>query len=205
MRSTTASPAAVTAAAIAAAAALAAAATPAAAQNWNRPAPPVAQECQQSLNNNRLGGAAVGAAIGAVAGSQLAGRGQRTEASVLGAVIGGLAGRELAGRRLACDDAAYNQGRVVSGGSHPNYGYNNNYNNNYNNGYGYQAPQPAYDPYYNQGYQGGYSHQTSYTPPRQVRGQCGWGEARYTTPDGRVSRQDVWMCLDRRGAWVVQQ
>lgn len=187
------------------------AAGPAAAQQWGQPVP-VPQECQQRVNDNRLAGAAVGAGLGAVVGSNVAGRGNRTEGAVLGAVLGAAVGQQVGRGRIACDDPVYNQGynpgynqgRPVpqqppqqswnNGYGHPNYGYNDGYS------------QPTYNGGYQQPYgHPGYTYQTSYVPPRQVRGQCGWGEARYTTPDNRVSSEAVWMCRGRRGEWVIQQ
>lgn len=180
-----------------------AAATPAAAQRYVPPGT-ISQECQQSLNNNRLTGAALGAGLGAVAGSNVASRGRRTEGAVLGAVLGAVAGRAVAGNRLACDDAAYNQDRRAASYGQPQYGARDRFYNP--GGYAPDYRQPAHNPYAH-GYQGGYReqpYQASYAPPREVRGSCGWGEARYVTPDGGVTRQDVYMCQDRGGAWVIQ-
>lgn len=103
---------------------------------------------------NQVVGGLIGAGLGAVAGSQLAGSGARTEGSVLGAVVGGLAGAAIA-------DGRRNRGYY---GSQPY--YNNGYYNQgyYNQGF-YQQPR-----YYNSGYYS-YSQPTVrynsyYTQPR---------------------------------------
>ena len=51
----------------------------------------------QSNGDQQLVGGAIGAVVGGVLGSQVAGSGARTEGSVLGAVIGGVAGAAIAG------------------------------------------------------------------------------------------------------------
>ena len=48
------------------------------------------------VNTNSLFGGTVGAGIGGIAGSQIAGSGNRTEGAVIGAVVGGLAGSAIA-------------------------------------------------------------------------------------------------------------
>lgn len=47
---------------------------------------------QDDCGNNTVAGAAVGAGVGALAGSGMAGRGHRTDGSLLGAVVGGVLG-----------------------------------------------------------------------------------------------------------------
>jgi uncharacterized protein YcfJ len=168
------------------------------AQSYGNRYTPVTQECQQSVNNNRLAGGLIGAVAGAVVGKQVAGRNARTEGQVLGAVVGAVAGSEIGKRRLACDDGAYNNAPQRQGAYHQNsYGYNNSYNNSgytnggYNNGYRHHHDDRAY--------------QASYTPPVATRQECGWGEAALRRPDGLYERQQVWMCRDNRGAWQVAQ
>jgi Glycine zipper 2TM domain len=160
------------------------------AQSYGNRGYAIPQECQQSVNNNRLAGGVVGAVAGAVLGKQLAARNSRTEGQVLGAVVGAVAGQHIAKGRLACDDAAYNGGyqpRRESNYRPQNYGYSN-HNQHYDD----------------RRYNNGYAYQTSYTPPRQIRQECGWGEAALRRPDGLHERQQVWMCRDSRGQWQVQ-
>ena len=49
-------------------------------------------QCRSDRTSRTGSGAIIGGGLGAVAGSQLAARGRRTEGSVLGAVVGGLIG-----------------------------------------------------------------------------------------------------------------
>jgi hypothetical protein len=158
----------------------------AAAQNYGY-APPT-QGCQQSVNNNRLAGGAIGAVAGAVLGKQISGRNARSEGQVLGAVIGAVAGSEIGRRRVACDDIAYRGTQPVQrqGAYQQNgYGYSNYDNGGYNQNHGYQDR----------------AYQASYNPPAAYRQQCGWGERSVRQPDGRVLSQNVWMCQANDGQW----
>jgi Glycine zipper 2TM domain len=169
---------------VVAAAAAMSAPTFASAQNYGY-APP-SQDCQQSLNNNRLAGGAIGAVAGAVLGKQISGRNARSEGQVLGAVLGAVAGSEIGRRRVACDDAAYrgNQPAPRQGAYRPNgYGYSNNEHQGYNNGYQDRT------------------YQASYRPPVVQRQQCGWGEQSVRSPDGRNQAVNVWMCQANDGNW----
>jgi hypothetical protein len=170
---------------IAAAAAAMSAPTLVSAQNYNNGYAPPTQQCQQSLNNNRLAGGAIGAVAGAVLGKQIAGRNARSEGQVLGAVIGAVAGSEIGRRRVACDDYAYrgNQPAPRQSSYRPNgYGYSNYENQGYNNNQ---------DRAYN----------ASYRPPVAQRQQCGWGEQSVRSPSGHYQTQNVWMCQANDGNW----
>jgi uncharacterized protein YcfJ len=174
---------------LSAAAAAAAFSAPAlvSAQNYNNGYAAPSEQCQQSLNNNRLAGGALGAVAGAVLGKQIAGRNARTEGQVLGAVLGAVAGSELGRRRVACDDIAYrgNQPAPRQQSSYrPNgYGYSN-YDNGDNNA-----------PYQDRAYQ------ASYRAPVVQRPQCGWGEQSVRSPNGHYQTQNVWMCQANDGNW----
>ena len=52
--------------------------------------------------NNGTTGLVIGAGLGALAGSQIAGRGDRTVGAILGGVAGGLLGREIDRGSLSC-------------------------------------------------------------------------------------------------------
>lgn len=96
---------------------------------------------QSSNNGNQqLVGGALGAVVGGVLGSQLAGNGARTEGSVLGAVLGGVTGAAIAGN-------GSNRAGYYGGNSYYNGGYSQPY---YNTGYS--------QPYY---YGGGLNSGTS--------------------------------------------
>lgn len=81
---------------------------------------------QQNNNNDQVVGGLLGAGLGAIAGSQLAGNGARTEGSVLGAVVGGVAGAALANRNSNNNRSYYTtpsqyQGRTVYNPPRVNY------------------------------------------------------------------------------------
>lgn len=159
----------------------------------------VPQDCQQSLNNNRLAGGAIGAVAGAVLGKQLAGRNARKEGTVLGAVVGAVAGSQIAKGRVACDDQVYRgfetnprQERQEGYRSSPSYNYSNN--DRYRD---YRPSRRSHDRDDDRAYQ------ATYTPPVFSRQECGWGEAALRRPDGLYERQQVWMCRNNHGAWQV--
>ena len=60
---------------------------------------PFAGQFNPGFNGRNLAGTAVGAGLGGVIGSNIAGSGQRQEGTAIGAVIGGLAGYSLANGR----------------------------------------------------------------------------------------------------------
>ncbi|MBN8647187.1 MAG: glycine zipper 2TM domain-containing protein [Caulobacterales bacterium] len=156
-------------------------------------------QCQQKVNNQRTAGGIIGALAGAAIGSNVAGRGVRTEGAVLGAVVGAVAGSQIGKNNAACDDRyQYERGRY----DNRNYSYNNRehhhrdrdrnrddyYDNSSYQSYGNRYPS----------YQASYSIPTSYG-----RDNCGWGSANYQTPDGRWTRESVYMCRRYDGSWVV--
>jgi uncharacterized protein YcfJ len=124
----------------------------------------------QSGNSDQLIGAGIGAVIGGVAGSQLAGNGARTEGSVLGAVIGGVAGAAIAGDGRS-NNRGYYQGGYNQGGYYNQQtgyyhggGYNQGGYYQGNTTYHYPQGHSQYgysQPYYNQG------HHTTYTTTYQ--------------------------------------
>ena len=110
-----------------------------------------------SNGNQQLAGGAIGAVIGGVLGSQVAGNGARTEGSVLGAVLGGVAGAAIAGDG--------HNGRRHYGGNgyyNSNTGYYGGYNNVGYSGYGHSYPGTYTTTTYSQPYYGGYSYPSTY-------------------------------------------
>jgi surface antigen len=180
---------------VAAAAALLVAPVAASAQPYNYG---VSEQCQQSVNNNRLAGGAIGAIAGAVFGKQVAARNARKEGQVLGAVVGAVAGSELGRRRLACDDAAYRNAppppRV--GEYRPStYGYHDQ--NAYRDQGGYRDPRD-------------YSHQVYYEERETAQTQCRWADSFDATPSGIhhmrrptgiTQLKKIWMCQSPDGRW----
>ena len=89
------------------------------------------QECRRRHTSSGLGGAAVGGVIGGIAGSGIAGRGNRTAGAVIGAVTGAVAGaaieRGSSNRRVQdeCEAwlAQYSQPAYGYGYGQPGYGY----------------------------------------------------------------------------------
>ena len=158
----------------------------------------VSQDCQQTLNNYRLAGGAIGAVAGAVLGKQIAGRNARKEGTVLGAVVGAVAGSQIAKGRVACDDQVYRD-------YEPNQRQEGYRNQGYQD-YGYSRDDRYVD--YRSSRRGHHrnddrAYQATYTPPVASRQECGWGEAALRRPDGLYERQQVWMCRDNRGQWQV--
>jgi outer membrane lipoprotein SlyB len=158
----------------------------------------VSQDCQQSLNNNRLAGGAIGAVAGAVLGKQLAGRNARKEGTVLGAVVGAVAGSQIAKGRVACDDQKYStyepnqrqDGYRSQGTQSFDYSRNDRQSDD----------RPSHRNHRRDIH---HAYQAFHIPPAASRQECGWGEAALRRPDGLYERQQVWMCRDNRGDWQV--
>lgn len=164
-------------------------------------------KCQQRTNNQQTTGGIIGALAGAAIGSNVAGRGVRTEGAVLGAVVGAVAGSAIGKKNSACDDQ-YEYERNRRGNQ--NYGYNNGYNQ-----YGsydrdrHERHHDRNDNYYDNSSYNSYgnrypTHQASYSfPTTYGRDNCGWGSATYQLPNGQWSRERVYMCRSYNGQWVV--
>jgi len=78
------------------------------------------------VNTNSLFGGTVGAGLGGVVGSQIAGSGNRTEGAVIGAVVGGLAGSTFANSQSNQFNNGFNgrsNARYSSGGFVPAGGF----------------------------------------------------------------------------------
>lgn len=130
------------------------------------------RECRAQEKDDKVAGAIIGGVLGAVAGSQLAGDGARTEGSALGAVAGVALGAGIADSNTNCDrrygsryssygDGYYENGQPYYGGQGDSY---------YRDGYGYQG---GYGDTYHSGYPTyGYStygtHSSYYRPRPQI-------------------------------------
>lgn len=188
---------------------LAVMAAPASAQSYYQGGPVNGDAyCAQVRQNRMLIGGAVGAAIGAVLGNNLAARNAQTEGSALGGVAGAATGAVIGRNTGACSVAA--QGRTRQ-----------------QQAYGYGQPQQ--DPYAQSGYQTGYGEpryepgygqQTGYGDNRYpLEGgrdyrnaapgggdpNCRWGTVSTRDPDGREVRDSIYMCRSRDGVWRAQQ
>ena len=85
------------------------------------------REYEKCLKSDGVGGAAIGAILGAIAGNRIAGRGNRTEGSLIGAGLGALAGLGVEKSMKKCEkylpsDNGYGSGFGHAYGAYP-YGY----------------------------------------------------------------------------------
>ncbi|MBK9002663.1 MAG: glycine zipper 2TM domain-containing protein [Sphingomonadales bacterium] len=95
------------------------------------------REYEKCLKSDGVGGAAIGAILGAIAGNRIAGRGNRTEGTLIGSGLGALAGLGVEKSMKKCEkylsrDNGYGPGYGHAYGGYP-YGY-----------YYYPAPMVAY-------------------------------------------------------------
>jgi Glycine zipper 2TM domain len=95
------------------------------------------REYEKCLKGDGVGGAAIGAILGAIAGNRIAGRGNRTEGSLIGGGLGALAGLGVEKSMKKCEkylprEGGYGPGYGHAYGAYP-YGY-----------YYYAAPMVTY-------------------------------------------------------------
>ena len=79
------------------------------------------QVVRQDNNNDQLVGGAIGAVVGGLIGSEVAGRGNGTEGAIVGALVGGVAGAAIAD---SGNDRRFNNSRSFS-----SRGFNRGFNN----------------------------------------------------------------------------
>lgn len=143
--------------------------------------------CQRERTNRGTGGALVGGGIGALAGSNIAARGNRTEGAVLGGILGAIVGANVGRTAAACEPGTYQQGYAPQP---PQDGY-----------YGYEAPggyqQGSYDDDYDDR---GYSQPVAEAPAAD---NCTLAESPIYLPDGRVQKRFVRVCRDAQGRYQV--
>lgn len=168
------------------------------------------------FQDRQTAGGLVGATVGAIAGSQVAARGRRTEGSILGGVLGAVVGASV-GRSSAqtCDNG---YGRTGYGAT-PGYGSSGYGSTGYgangygSNGYGYDNRDQGRDSY---GYDTRrYDDRRTYDrrddgygqPVRDTRYQntdeCRLAESRIRLPDGREEVRYVRTCPDQYGRYRV--
>ena len=157
--------------------------------------------CARDQRERQAGAGLLGAAIGAVAGSQVASRGRRTEGSLLGGVVGAAIGAGV-GRSTAACQPTYQQPVRYQGYDTPSYGY-----------------EPAYDPYdrrdyrrddgydyyrdYPQSYDRGYGGYGGSVQPVQADDGCRLAESQIRMPDGRMEVRHVRTCPDSSGRYRI--
>lgn len=146
--------------------------------------------CVRDQRDRTTTGGAVGATIGAIAGSQLAARGRRTEGSVLGGVLGAVIGAGVGNNSAACDsryrssygyDQSYGRTYVPPAYGYDNSGYDRRYDDRYDRSYSEPAPDYRY----------------------QNTDQCRLAESVIRLPDGRNETRYVRTCPDQNGRYRV--
>jgi len=150
--------------------------------------------CQRERTSRGTGGALVGAGLGALAGGNVAARGNRTEGAVLGGILGAVIGANVGKTAAACEPGqagAYQQGYAPP--VHDGY-------------YGYQGgpdgyQQGAYDDgYRDDGYDDAYTRPVADGPSAD---NCTLAESPIYLPDGRVQKRFVRVCRDSSGRYQV--
>ena len=152
--------------------------------------------CIRETRERQTTGGLVGAAIGAIAGSQIASSGRRTEGSVLGGVVGAAIGAGVGGSAAACTP-----GEVVVYDTPPPPP---------------PPPAPRYDRRYSDGYpdrREGYDYYREYpedldrgarkVAPQAPREECQLAESEIRLPDGRIETRYVRTCRDDNGRYRV--
>ena len=173
------------------------------------------------VQGRQTAGGLVGATVGAIAGSQIAARGRRTEGSILGGVLGAVVGASVGGSSGQGCDSTYSRNGygATSGYGSTGYGANGYGSQGYGsngygtNGYGYDTRSPGRESY---GYDtrryddrraddrryDGYGQ-----PVRDTRYQntdeCRLAESRIRLPDGRQEVRYVRTCPDQYGRYRV--
>jgi len=113
------------------------------------------KNCGSKSQEEQVIAGLIGAVIGGVAGSQLAGNGARTEGSAIGAIAGGIAGAAIADGQNDCDKVQRRGNNVYSGQT-------------------YGRTTPVYQPRRTRGYNNGYRttgyNQRGYNTRRNDRG-----------------------------------
>lgn len=148
-------------------------------------------DCRSDRSNRQGTGVALGATLGAVAGSQLAARGRRTEGSILGGVLGAVVGAGVGGSSARdCGDYArydyrYDQSRYGDGYQSYDRGYDRNDYDRYDR-YG-----RSYQDRYQSGSSSSYGYQSGYQTG------CRTVAVRSRTYDGRYVTRYEQSCPDR--------
>ncbi|MGE3303361.1 MAG: hypothetical protein AB7M12_09630 [Hyphomonadaceae bacterium] len=159
------------------------------------------ESCLNRKKSNAILGGVLGAAAGAMLGNNIAGSGHRGDGSVLGGVLGAGAGAAIGGSGARCVDYASPpapQAVVPPAPSAQGYGY----------GYGDDGLAGGPDDR-SYGYRDEGGYRAEGPPPRAYAyggpRDCRWGEAVSRDRWGRPYRENVYMCRDRYGEWVIQR
>ncbi|AYG95744.1 glycine zipper 2TM domain-containing protein [Brevundimonas naejangsanensis] len=152
--------------------------------------------CVRDQRERATTGGLLGAAIGAVAGSQLAARGRRTEGSALGGVLGAAIGAGVGNSSAACN-SPYRRDTGYSGTYvPPAYGYDNRpYDYRGYDDRRYDDRRDGSD-YYR-------DYPDSYAASRRDTDECRLAESNIRLPDGRMETRYVRTCMDQSGRYRV--
>lgn len=162
--------------------------------------------CRDDRGQRQGAGTVIGGAAGAIAGSQLAARGRRTEGSILGGVVGAVIGNAV-GRSSGQNCEVRNDDRYYDDRAYAQPQYDDRYDSRYQDGYGSQGyddrysdsryvrvyPSPSYSSDYSSSYSSGYGYGDS----------CRLAESRIRLPDGRMETRYVRSCPDQSGRYRV--
>ncbi|MFA4951052.1 glycine zipper 2TM domain-containing protein [Brevundimonas sp.] len=165
--------------------------------------------CRNDRGQRQGAGTFIGGAAGAVAGSQLAARGRRTEGSILGGVVGAVIGNVVgrnSGKNCETYPSNYYDDRAYSAPVYDDRYSDDRYEDRYSdNRYVqvYPAPMSSYGSSY--GYGDDYSsrYSTSYGYGNTDRDGCRLAESRIRLPDGRSETRYVRTCPDQSGRYRV--
>ena len=145
--------------------------------------------CLREQRERQATSGMLGAAIGAIAGSQVASRGRRTEGSLLGGVLGAAVGAGIGRGTAACTPAS------VSVPTYP---------------VAYDTPPPPPPPSYDRRRDDGYDYYQDYPQsydrghkPTASRDECELAESEIRLPDGRIETRYVRTCRDANGRYRV--
>jgi len=148
--------------------------------------------CLREQRERQAGSGLLGAAIGAVAGSQVASRGRRTEGSLLGVVLGAAIGAGVGRGTAACvpsnSQVIYDTPPPPPPPVYRSYNERRDYRRD--EGYDYNREYP-------QEYDRGYSQ------PAPVSDGCRLAESQIRMPDGRTETRYVRTCQDSSGRYRI--
>ena len=149
--------------------------------------------CRRDTNDRAVGGGILGLAAGAIAGSNLAGRHNRSEGTVVGGVLGALVGSQVGRSTAACTpDYSYAPPPArIYHRARPAYGYYD--------GPVYAEPPPALPPSY---YDNGPANYDNRGPATSNDG-CQNVESKIRMPDGRTQTRLVRTCPDSNGRYQI--
>ena len=122
------------------------------------------QVIRQDNNNDQLVGGAIGAVVGGLIGSEVAGRGNGTEGAIVGALVGGVAGAAIANNgnnRRFSNNRSFNRGSS----NRSQYGY-------YDYNYGYK-------PYSSYSNRRGFNNRGSFDSRRSFGGRSSFGKTSF--------------------------